>query len=233
MVPVAGVEGPASESAASLDRVNLAPLPYLGRPAVVSALLGPVLFIGGTAVIGSSWSSYDPVAQTISELAAGDAPTRVAMTVVFVLAAVCHVVTGLFARGVGPAGRVALILAGIASLAVAVFPLPTVAGTSVPHRVSAIIGFILLAAWPLLGMRISRSFPAIVRPVGAVLSTALLTAVCVWFLVVWTSPSTGTIGVVERIAADAESLWPAVVVVGLLLAGRRIRDSAPTPTPTP
>ena len=198
-----------------------APLPFVDPPAVVSALLGPLVFIGGTAVIGSSWASYHPVAQTISELAAGDAPTRVAMTVVFVIAALCHVVTGLFARGVGPAGRLALVLAGVASLAVAAFPLPTVASTSVPHRISAIIGFILLAAWPLLGMRLRHGFPAIVRPPGAVLSTALLTAVCVWFLVVWTAPPSGTLGLIERIAADSESVWPAVVMVGLLLAGRR------------
>lgn len=199
--------------------MTAAPLPFVGRPALVSALLGPVLFIGGTAVIGASWSSYDPLAQTISELAAGDAPTRVAMTIVFVIAALCHVVTGVFARGVGPAGRVALVLAGVASLAVAAFPLPTVAGTSVPHRLSAIVGFILLAAWPLLGMRLHRRFPAIVRPVGALLGTALLTAVCVWFLVVWTAPPSGTLGLIERIAADSESVWPAVVMVGLALAG--------------
>jgi hypothetical membrane protein len=201
--------------------VPATPLPFVGRPALVSALLGPALFIGGTAVIGASWSSYDPVAQTISELAAADAPTRIAMTVVFVISALCHVVTGSFARGVGAAGRVALVLAGVASLAVAAFPLPSVAGTSVPHRVSAIIGFILLAAWPLLGVRLRRGFPAIVRPAGAVVSTLILASVCVWFLVVWTSPQTGTLGAIERIAADSESVWPAIVVVWLLLADRR------------
>ncbi|MDP9026005.1 MAG: DUF998 domain-containing protein [Actinomycetota bacterium] len=214
--------------------MNAAPHPFVGRPAVVSAILGPILFIGGTAVVGASWPAYRPAAQTISELAAGDAPTRAAMTVVFVIAALCHVLTGLFARGVGPAGRAALVLAGVASLAVAAFPLPTVASTSVPHRVSAIVGFILLAAWPLLGMRMSRSFPAVVRPLGATVSTLLLTAVCVWFLVVWTSPQTGTIGLVERIAADSESLWPGVVVVWLLLSTRRLstrRPAAQEPSP--
>ncbi len=211
--------------------MTAAPLPFVGRPALVSALLGPVLFIGGTAVIGASWSSYDPVAQTISELAAGDAPTRVAMTFVFVIAALCHVVTGVYARGVGPAGRVALILAGAASLAVAAFPLPTVAGTSVPHRVSAIVGFILLAAWPLLGLRLRRGFPAIVRPAGAVLGTVFLTTVCIWFLVVWTAPPTGTLGLIERIAADAESLWPAVVMVWLARAGTFAPSQDPPDVP--
>jgi hypothetical membrane protein len=193
----------------------------VGRPAIVSAFLAPVLFLGGTLAAGLAWPSYNPVSQTISELAAGDAPTRVFMTVVFALTALCHVVTGLFLRGIGPAGRVTLVLAGAATFAVALFPLPTVAGTSVAHRASALTGFILLAIWPVLGMRLRRAVPWIIRPLGAILSTAVLATLCFWFLAVWASPQTGTIGVVERVAADAESLWPAVVVAVLLLFARR------------
>lgn len=58
------------------------------RPALISAALAPVFFIGGTIVAGALWPEYNPVTQTISELAAGDAPTRVFMTVVFMLTAV-------------------------------------------------------------------------------------------------------------------------------------------------
>ena len=201
----------------------------VGRPAVVSAVLAPTVFIGGTLVAGLIWPSYDPVHQTISELAAGDAPTREFMTLIFLLTAACHVVTGAFLRDIGPAGRVALVLAGAATFAVALFPLPTVAGTSVAHRTSATAGFILLAIWPVLGMRVRRSHPWIVRPLGATLGTVALAMVCFWFLAVWASPNTGAIGVVERFAADTESLWPAVVVAVLLVVGdhggrqRRIR----------
>jgi hypothetical membrane protein len=195
--------------------------PLVGRPAIVSAFLAPVVFIAGTVASGLMWPSYDPVRQTISELAAGDAPTRVFMTVIFLITALCHVVTGAFLRGIAPAGRVTLALAGVATAAVAVFPLPTVAGTSVEHRTSAMAGFILLAVWPVLGMRVRHTFPVIVRPFGAILSTVVLAALCFWFLGVWSSPETGTIGVVERVAADAESLWPAVVVTVLLAVGGR------------
>jgi hypothetical membrane protein len=197
---------------------------FVARPAGVSAFLAPVLFLGGTAIAGLAWPAYHPVSQTISELAAGDAPTRVFMTIVFVLTALCHVVTGVFTRGVGLPGRVALVLAGVATLGVAVFPLPSVAGTSVQHRVAAIIGFVLLAIWPVLGMRLSRGVPWIIRPVGAILGTVVLGALCFWFLGVWTSPNataSGILGVVERVPADAESLWPALVVAVLLVAQRR------------
>jgi len=200
------------------------------RPALFSAALAPVFFIAGTVVAGLAWPSYNPISQTISELAAGDAPTRVFMTVMFMLTAICHGVTGVFARGIGIPGRVALVLAAGSTFAVAIFPLPTVAGTSVPHRISAIVGFVLLAIWPVLGMRLRRDYPRIIRPWGAILGTALLATACFYFLAVWSSPQTGTVGLVERIAANAESLWPALVVGLFALADRRrARVNAPLP----
>ena len=78
----------------------------IGRPAIVSSYLAPVLLIGGTFVAGALWPGYDPVRQTISELAAGDAPTRVLMTVFFVLTGLCHLVTVTFARGIGIADHI-------------------------------------------------------------------------------------------------------------------------------
>jgi hypothetical membrane protein len=125
----------------------------IGRPAIVSAYLAPVLLIGGTVVAGALSPGYDPVRQTISELAAGDAPTRALMTVFFVLTGLCHLVTVTFARGIGIPGRIAFLIGALATLGVAAFPLPTVAGSSATHTTFAMVGFIFLAAWPLLGMR--------------------------------------------------------------------------------
>jgi hypothetical protein len=197
------------------------PRELIGTPAVVSAYLTPVLFIGGTVVAGFASPGYDPVRQTISELAAGDAPTRVFETVIFVLTGLSHLVTVMFARGIGIPGRVVYLGGALASLAVAAFPLPTVAGTSVAHRDVAILGFVLLAAWPILGMRFRREYPWAVRPMGSVAGTLFLTALCLWFLAVWSSPSLGYVGFVERVAADAESIWPAVVVAALFRRARQ------------
>ena len=205
---------------------------YLRRPALISATLAPVIFIGGTLTAEAMSPDFDPVVQTISELAAGDAPTQVFMTVIFALTALCHATTASFATGIGWPGRALLALASAASLAVAYFPLPTMAGSSVEHRIAAIIGFIALAAWPLFGMRRPRDFPWIIRPLGAILGTALMTTFCFWFLAVWAQPELGYVGVVERIAANTESLWPALVVWSLFVADRRARRAA-VPLPEP
>jgi hypothetical protein len=194
----------------------------IGRPAIFSAYLTPVLFIGGTVIAGLAWPAYDPVRQTISELAARDAPTREFMTIIFVLTSWSHLVTVAFARGIGVPGRIVYLLGALASLLVAAFPLPSLVGTSAAHNTAAIIGFVLLAAWPILGMRFRPDYPWLVRPLGSILGTVLLTAVCLWFLVVWTSHSVPYVGLVERVAADAESIWPAVVVTALVIRARNL-----------
>jgi hypothetical membrane protein len=215
-----------SSTASVASEIGMLALP----PALISAALAPVFFIGGTVAAELAWPGYDPIAQTISELAAGDAPTRVFMTVMFMLTAVCHGVTGVFARGIGLPGRIALMVAACSTFGVAIFPLPTVAGTSEPHRISAMLGFVILAIWPVLGMRLRREYPRIIRPWGAILGTALLATACFYFLAVWSSPQTGTVGLVERIAANAESLWPALVVGLFALADRRrARERAALP----
>ena len=192
----------------------------IGRPAIYSAWLAPVLFIGGTTIAGLVSPGYDPVRQTISELAAGDAPTRVLATVLFVLTGLCHLVTVTFARGIGLPGRITFLVGALASLGVAVFPLPSVAGRSAIHNTFATIGFLLLALWPVLGMRFRRDYPWLVQPGGSILGSALLTAVGLWFLAVWLTHSSPYIGVLERLAADAESLWPAIVATALFRAAR-------------
>jgi hypothetical membrane protein len=199
----------------------------IGRPAIVSSSLAPVLLIGGTFVAGALTPGYDPVRQTISELAAGDAPTRVLMTVFFVLTGLCHLVTVTFARGIGIAGRVAFLIGALATLGVAAFPLPSVAGSSATHTAFAMVGFIALAAWPILGMRLRADFPWLVRPFGSTLGTAILTALCVWFLIIWSSHSSPVVGLVERVAADAESLWPAFVATALFRRARLLAGPAP------
>ena len=205
-------------------------LQLLRRPAIFSAYLAPVFFIGGTLVSESAWPTYNPIVQTISELAAGDAPTRVFMTTMFFLTGVCHIITAVFAVGIGRIGRVLLGLAGIATMAVALNPLPTVAGTSLAHRLSAMAGFFLLAAWPVFGMRLRKDVPWILRPIGATAGTVILAAVCLWFLAIWSSQSIGYVGLIERIAADSESLFPALVVTWLLIARRRVaRDISSEP----
>lgn len=182
------------------------------RPALISSALAPVFFIGGTIVAETLSPEFDPVRQTISELAAVDAPTQVFMTLMFVLTGVCHLVTAVYAPGLWWPGRVALGLAGVALFAIAAFPLPA-EGSSPEHRYSAMAGFVLLALWPVLSMRLGRQYPWLVRPFGAVLSTFIVGACCVAFAYIEAQPDATLVGLAERIAAYLESLWPAVVVL--------------------
>ena len=204
-----------------------APLPTRARAvhplAIVSASLAPVFFIGGTIAAELAWPGFDPINQTISELAAGDAPTRVFMTAMFVLTGLCHVVTASLVPAIGRLGRLALGIAGLALLAVAAFPLPTVATSSAAHYYSAMIGFIALAAWPLLGMRRDHDAPWLLRPLGATLGTLLLGALCTAFALLEATDGP-FIGLSERLAANTESVWPLLVVLALL----RRRADAPT-----
>ena len=197
------------------------------RPAIISSLLAPVLFIGGTVISEVVTPTYNPIKQTISELAALDASTHLFLTTLFVMTGICHLITAVYATGIGLLGRIAIFIAGLMTFAVAIFPLPTMAGSTPEHRYSAMIGFILLAIWPLLGMRRSKKYPWLVRPWGAIFGTALLGVFCFWFLGVWADLSQPNIGLVERFAADMESLWPAVVVVALWRRSRRDHRAIP------
>ena len=115
-----------------------------------------------------------------------------------------------------------MAVGALATLGVAAFPLPTVAGSSATHTVFAMIGFVALAAWPILGMRLRADFPWLVRPLGSILGTAILTVFCVWFLLIWSTHTSPVVGLVERVAADAEALWPAVVATALWRRARAL-----------
>jgi hypothetical membrane protein len=185
-------------------------------PAVIGAIAAPAISILGQLAAMLTWPSYDPVAQTISELAAGDAPTQFWVELIFCGTGVGFLLTALFTPAIAPMGRLLIFVGGLAFFGVAAFPLDTMAATSSPgHRISAMIGFIALAAWPLVGMRRSRDYPWVVRPVGSILVTALMAACCFWFLGVWSNPGLGYVGVTERLAAGLEALWPLVVVLTL------------------
>lgn len=195
------------------------------RPALISSALAPVFFIGGTLVAELLSPGFDPVRQTISELAAVDAPTQLFMTLMFVLTGVCHLVTAAYAPGLWLPGRIALGLAGVALFAVAAFPLPS-EGSSPEHRLAAMAGFVLLALWPVLSMRVGRQYPWLLRPAGAVLSTLVVGATCVAFAWIEAQPDATLVGLAERIAAYLESAWPAVVV---FVMWRHQRSSLPMP----
>jgi hypothetical membrane protein len=197
--------------------------PARGVPwwAVASAILAPVFLIGGWTVAAVLQPpGYDPVRDTISELAGRGAADRWVMTAGIVGLGACYVLTAAGLRPASMCGRVVMAVGAVATLFVAVLPVPVV-GPSLVHGLAAGTGFIALAVWPAFAWR--RDAPAVLlRRRVSVAAAVVLSALIVAFAgQLYDIAGAGDrIGLTERVAAGAESLWPAIVVAGAYLALR-------------
>ena len=89
---------------------------------VISSAAAPVVLLGGSIVAAGLQPHFDPVADTISDLAAVGATDRWVMSLVFVLLGVCYIGTALALRPARVPGRMIMILAGVAGILVAANP---------------------------------------------------------------------------------------------------------------
>jgi hypothetical membrane protein len=184
--------------------------PAVGRAALVSASLAPVLLIGGwTLAAQRQPAGYDATRDTISALAGLGATDRWVMTAGLVGLGVCHLVTASGLRPAATAGRVLLATGGVATLAVAAFPVPRT-GSSAAHAVAALVAFGALTLWPVFAR----------APKGAVSqgTTAVLAILLAWFGLELFGDGALT-GLSERVLAAAQAIWPLCAVV-LMKASR-------------
>jgi Protein of unknown function (DUF998) len=176
--------------------------------AVLSSACAPVLLIGGWRLAAARQSGgFDPVRQTISELAARGATEPWIMTTALAGVGVCHMIT---AAGLAPAaqpGRVLLALGGAATVSVAALRLPTT-GDSPAHAVAASIAFTALSLWPAAGLRRG----AVPGPALWRCAAAGLLGLLGWFGIDYFSQRP-QIGRSERVLAGAQALWPLVAVL--------------------
>jgi hypothetical membrane protein len=179
----------------------------IGLAALIASTIGPVQSILGWVISGSLWPGYDPLRKTISDLAADDSPVQAIQTSFFFLGATLTVIGAISARTLALPGRITLLLAGLATYALAIFTTPSQVGHSDAHRIAASISFVLMSAWPVLSMRFDRHFPWVVRPVAAIGSTIGLTLISLWFLSTWLDPNTAVVGLSERVIVTAQVLW--------------------------
>jgi len=197
----------------------------------VSSTAAPVLLIGGWTMAASRQEpSFDPLTQTISALAAHGADDRWLMTGALLGVGLCHVATAVALRPARRPGRWLLGLGGLATVGVALTPLPADGRFSVGHAVSATTAFVALAAWPALSDRSGADVPWGLRSLVARVAAAVLLSAVAWFFV--TSVVDGpAVGRAERAAAALQSIWPAVVVFSALAAKTPSvsRRSAPAP----
>jgi hypothetical membrane protein len=194
--------------------------------ALIASTIGPVQSILGWVISGSLWPGYDPIRKTISDLAADDSPVQAIQTSFFFLGATLTVIGAISAKTLALPGRITLLLAGLATYALAIFTTPSQTGHSDAHRIAASISFVLMSAWPLLSMRFDRRYPWVVRPVAAIGSTIALTLISLWFLSTWLDPNTTVVGLSERVIVTAQVLWLSFTVWACWLIERKERTSA-------
>lgn len=184
----------------------------VGLLARIAAVVGPIQVVLGSAIAGSLWPGYDPIRQTISDLAADDSPVQWIMSSFFILGGTMSLFAAVSAKVLALPGRLAIFVGGLATYGLTVFTTPSQTGYSTAHRVFAIISFILFSAWPLLAMRFKKNYPPVIRPVASVLATVIFTVISIWFLSTWTNPQATNVGIVERVIAVSQTWYLASVV---------------------
>jgi hypothetical membrane protein len=192
----------------------------------ISAVAAPVLLIGGWTVAAGLQPGFDPVADTVSALAAIGATDRWVMNLVFVLVGVCYILTALALRSAKTVGRMTLIAGAIAGMLVAANPEHAGGFGSVPHFVFASLGFAGLTLWPAAAARKGPEVPWGLRSAPAVAAVAVQFALLAWFgteLIL----AGGQVGLAERVMGAAQATWPLAVVLSCYLPVR-----APVPAET-
>ena len=197
----------------------MSPCATPSRTAALGGIIGPAGFIGawvvGSAVAGSP---YSPIDDAISRLAEVGADTRWLMTAGFVTFGLSLPAFGWALRSTLP-GRawIAATATGLATLAVAAAPLEHSATVDTLHGLFASIGYVTLAATPLLAARplLARGHRRLARAGVA----AGITSTVALALTLTDLPT----GLFQRIGLTAGDLW-------ILAAAVAIRRGLNSPT---
>lgn len=179
---------------------------------VISSAAAPVLLIGGWTVAARLQPrSFNPVADTISALAAQNATDRWVMTFALLGVGACYITTALALRIAASPGRLILMTGGAATILVAANPEPAGSG-SLPHTFWAATAFIALSVWPAATRGPGPAAPYGLRAAVRAGATVIMLGLLVWF---YLELSTGMrqLGLAERVLAGAEAVWPLAVVL--------------------
>ncbi len=179
---------------------------------VLSSVAAPVLLIGGWTVAADLQPRFDPVADTVSALAAIGATDRWVMSLTFLLVGACYVITALALRPARTAGRLIMIGGAIAGMLVAANPEHAGGFGSVPHFVWASIGFAGLTTWPAWSWRRGPAVPWGLRRGPAAVVVAVQFALLAWFgaeLIL----GGHQVGLAERVAGAVQAGWPLTVAL--------------------
>jgi hypothetical protein len=187
---------------------------------VILSAAAPVLMVGGwTIAAGLQPHSFDPVAQTVSVLAAPGAADRWVMTLTFLVVAACDFVTAVALRPARATGRLILMAGAVAGLLVAASPEQPGTNFPLPHMIWATAGCIALVAWPAGAWRRGPSVPWGLRPAVSAGAIAVLLVLLAWFAAELITGA-GQAGLAERVFGAAQALWPLAVVASCRRAAR-------------
>ena len=185
-----------------------------------------MLLVGGwTAATSLQPPAFDPVADTVSALAAVGAADRWVMTLTFLAVGVCDIATGLALRPAGVAGRLILVAGSAMGTLVAVFP-QHAGGGSPLHALWASIGFAALAVWPAGAWRRGPQVPWGLRPAVCAVAVVVLVLLLAWFAAEVVTGA-GQAGLAERAVGLAQALWPLTVVLSCRQPVRMTAGPAP------
>src|ERR1700747_2192694 len=194
-----------------------------GRPvpgwAVGTALLALVVLAGGWLMAGALQpASYSPMRQTMSVLAGHSGSDRWVMTAALLLVGSCQIATGAGLTAVRMPARILLILTGLSTLGVAATPEPVTGPTS-RHLAFAVSCAVMTAVWPVLVARPAPAQSWILSVHGCAAVTVVFAGLSCWLLIA-ARDGGGDLGMVERLTAAVQGLFPLVVALSLRQTAR-------------
>ena len=185
-----------------------------------TALLAPVVLVGGWLIAGSLQpASYSPMQQTMSVLAGYAGTDRWAMTTALLVAGGCQIATGSGLTDVRFSARILLILTGLSTLGIAASP-ESVTGPTSRHVAFAVSCVVTTAVWPVLVARRGPAQPWVLSVGGCATVTAFFIGLSCWLLIA--ALGGGDLGLAERLTSAAQGLFPLVVALALR---RTVRDA--------
>jgi len=194
-----------------------------GRPvpgwAVGTALLAPVVLVGGWLIAGALQpASYSPMRQTVSVLAGHSGADRWVMTAALLLVGSFQIATGAGLTGVGMPARILLIVTGLSTLGIAATPEPAT-GPTWRHLAFALSCVVTTAVWPALVARRAPPRAWILSVCGCVTVTMIFAVLSCWLLIA-ARDGGGDLGMVERLTSAVQGLFPLVVALAVRQTAR-------------
>lgn len=177
--------------------------------AVVAASASPVLLISGYFVASALQpASYDPIRDTISQLASPGAADSWVMTSALAGVGLCVLVAALGLQPARGFGRITLASGGVATLLVAVFRQPR-HGYSLAHELAVIAVAVTCCTWPVFASHRRHPAPLLTR-IPSLAAAGVSLGLAAWYAL---EGHGALLGLAERCAVAAPALWLLAVAV--------------------